>query len=58
MISKERYNRFVAAAENENKIGGNHHRAQVWAALALAEATALNEPEQRLEIIGTLTVDT
>jgi hypothetical protein len=39
--SRKRYNVFVANAVNETKTGGAPACGQIWATLALAEATLL-----------------
>jgi hypothetical protein len=54
---RERYERFVQTAEDQCRKGGDPAVAAVYATLALAEATRLNEPSERLEISGALTVD-
>jgi hypothetical protein len=55
----QRMNALSAAAEEETKIGGDPAKGLVLALLALAEATRLNEPHDRIdvEVGGALTVD-
>lgn len=40
--NRKRYNWFVYEAVNQTKIGGHNGKAQVFATLALAEATLLS----------------
>lgn len=54
---RDRYNAFVALAFDETKRGGDYVKGQLFATLALAEATYMCEPTERLEITGAITVD-
>ncbi len=55
-----RYDEFVQETLNQMKIGGDLQRAIVYSTLALAEATALTDPDNsrlQVEVTGALTVD-
>lgn len=53
----DEYNRLKKRAEDLAD-AGYHRQASVLATLALAEATMLNAPESKIEIFGSITVDT
>lgn len=53
----EQYDRLVAAALEEAKIGGDPAKGRIYAALAAAEAVLVTESDGRVELSGSLTVD-